>query len=698
MIGKNAKWITCDKEISAPVVFKKIRINGLKQAVISICGLGFYELFINGRRVGENYYKPVFSDYGKRDFTKWLYPLPDETSHTVYYDTWDITEYLQEGENVFAVLLGNGYYRQTRRTVEGEVAFSDALILAFELALETKLGKTRVCTDGTEGYKASFIKENNLFFGETHDYTNISEKFWTDTSGLSSVKTAIKPDGVLRKNKCPMDKTVRVLRPKILCEKDGKTLFDAGENITGNVTFTAVDGCVKIRHAENITDDALDFRSCGGEQQIYQCEYRALKRGQKVSPWFSWGGFRYFEVEGKIQEVAVEVIHADVSRQAFFRCGNDTLNWLHEAYIRTQLNNMHCGVPMDCPHRERLGYTGDGQLTAETAMLTLAEKEFYKKWIRDIVDCQDKKTGHVQHTAPVCGGGGGPGGWGGAIVLVPYAYYKTYGDKALIKRVLPNMYSYLACVKSFCENGLVVKEREGGWCLGDWCTPDKVILPEPFVNTYYYIVCMERATELSKAVGAAVDYSAEIAVCKKALQDAYYDERENSYCKGVQGANAFALSLGVGNAEMEKSMLAYYQNRGTVDTGIFGTDILFEYLVKKGHLQLVYDLLTAQEYPSFGYMQHNGATTLWETWKGEQSHDHPMFGAAVRQLYYGFLGIRLQEHGKSVLVVPPPYLEGVGFVEGNVRTKYGKSVFVRHEFKDGKVLSVVKNAKLVMEK
>lgn len=120
---------------------------------------------------------------------------------------------------------------------------------------------------------------------------------------------------------------------------------------------------------------------------------------------------------------------------ATFECGNETINWLFNAYIRTQLINMHCGVPMDCPHRERLGYTGDGQLTAETAMLFLNGKRFYEKWAADVADCQDVKTGHVQHAAPFFGGGGGPGGWGSAIVEVPYAYYKVYGDKKLIKNI-----------------------------------------------------------------------------------------------------------------------------------------------------------------------------------------------------------------------------------------------------------------------
>ena len=689
MIGKSAKWITCDKKISSPVILKKMKIKDCKKATISICGLGFYELFINGKRVGECYYKPVFSDYKSRDFSKWLYPSSDETSHTVYYDNWDITSYLQTGENIVAVLLGNGYYRQTRRIIEGNVAFSESLVLAFNIAIDTDMGRVYVRSDGTECYKESFIKENNLFFGELQDFANIDENFWTKTAGCGRVQITEKPNAVLRKNTCPLDSVQEVLKPTLLFQKGKTKIYDIGHNVTGNVKFTALSDCVTIRHAENMDGKELDFRSCGGDRQIYQCEYRSLCKGQTLKPYFSWGAFRYFEINGEVESVMVEVIHTNVKRRAYFRCGNDTINWLHDAYVRTQLNNMHCGIPMDCPHRERLGYTGDGQLTAETAMLILTAKDFYKKWILDIADCQDKKSGHVQHTAPFCGGGGGPGGWGGAIVLVPYAYYKLHGDKSFIKRILPNIRKYLECMKGFCENGLIVKEREGGWCLGDWCTPDKVSIPEPFVNTFFYVRCMQRAMELGNAVGTTLSYDLEIENCKKALNRAYYDEEKNSYCQGIQGANAFALSIGLGNAEMEQQMLAYYEKSGTLDTGIFGTDILMEYLVQKGHLQLMFKLLSSREYPSFGYMHQNGATTLWENWNGEQSHDHPMLGALVRQLYYGFLGIRMKNGGKEISVVPPLYIDGIQFVEGVVETKNKKKIFVRHDFKDGKVVTQV---------
>ena len=145
------------------------------------------------------------------------------------------------------------------------------------------------------------------------------------------------------------------------------------------------------------------------------------------------------------------------------------LNWLYEAYIRTQLDNYHGCIPSDCPHRERLGYTGDGQLTAETAMLLLDTKELYRKWYQDILDSQGAETGHIPHTAPFLGGGGGPGGWGCAVYQVPLAWAKIYGDDSLLVQGYDAILRWFDYMDAHSEKGLVVREEEGGWCLGDWC-------------------------------------------------------------------------------------------------------------------------------------------------------------------------------------------------------------------------------------
>ena len=239
MFTKQSKWIGCGKEFSAPFVIKKFTAKQGEKASIDLCGLGYYELFVNGIRVGEEFFKPAASDYSERDFTSYAYPLPDKTSHTIYYNTYDISTYLKDGENVLAVLLGNGFYRQMRRTCEGNTWFNEELILRFELTL----GDRKICTDGTEKVAESFIKENNLFYGEEHDYSILfgEEK---------SVCVIPAPKAKLIKQRCPKDKIVRTIKPVLVCEKEGRAIYDVGENVSGFVRLKPTSALVKIRHAE----------------------------------------------------------------------------------------------------------------------------------------------------------------------------------------------------------------------------------------------------------------------------------------------------------------------------------------------------------------------------------------------------------------------------------------------------------------
>lgn len=687
MLTKASLWVACDAAISAPIVYKTFTVRGAATATIDIVGLGYYELFVNGRRVSDEFYKPAVSDYTERDFSAFLYPLPDKTRHSIYYNVYELTPYLREGENLIAVMLGNGFYRQRRRLAEGDTSFGDALCLRYELRLSDADGARVIATDGTERASGSFIRENNLFFGEVQDYT-LPHPEGAIPAVTSPVHPIPAPSGRLRRQKCPCDRIREVITPRVIGKTAEGTLYDAGKNITGYVTFTPLTPVVRVRHAEEVRDGALDYSSTGGKAQIYETVYESAE-GRRVHPWFSWGGFRYFEIVGEVEDVTVAYITADIAVTSSFTSGNEALNWLFSAFVNGQLGNMHGGVPSDCPHRERLGYTGDGQLTAECAMLLLDARTFYEKWMQDIADCQDVATGHIQHTAPFFGGGGGPGGWGCAAVVVPLAHYKIHGDPAILRRYYPMMLEYLCSMRGFCEGGLVMREREGGWCLGEWATPGKVLLPPPFVNTYYYIRSMEWVGEIAALLGERVDLTAEIAAAREAIVREYFDPVTGDFCGGVQAANAFALMLGLGDDRTHKSLIKYYQDLGDLQTGIFGTDVLAEYLVKSGNHQLLFDLLTAEGDASFGFMRSHGATTLWEDWsdKRARSHNHPMFGGCVRQLFYGFLGVSFTPGGRTVRVAPR-YVEGLGYVKAHLTLPAGTLTF-DYTYKNGKVYPTV---------
>ena len=154
--------------------------------------------------------------------------------------------------------------------------------------------------------------------------------------------------------------------------------------------------------------------------------YQVYGDKRVLEPKFTWLGFRYFTVKGKFSDVRVERINCDIAVNSHFECDEPTLNWLYNAYGLTQLSNMHQGITSDCPHIERRGYLGDGHLACRSSMIMLDAEKFYRKWLGDISDCQDRVSGHVQYTAPYTHSGGGPGTFSHGFVKIPYEYYRRY--------------------------------------------------------------------------------------------------------------------------------------------------------------------------------------------------------------------------------------------------------------------------------
>ena len=205
---------------------------------------------------------------------------------------------------------------------------------------------------------------------------------------------------------------IRHITPRLLAEKGDVRIYDAGEIITGYpvlVSDAPAGEEITVLHGELLNKKGrLTKENTYKQKTVFYTD--GTERSMHCR--FTWFGFQYFEVKGNAKVTDCVVIHSDVKVSSTFSSSDETLNWLREAYLRTQLDNMHCGIPSDCPHVERRGYTGDGQLTCNAAMIQLDGEKFYRKWIQDIADCQDSITGHVQYTAPYIPSGGGPGGWG----------------------------------------------------------------------------------------------------------------------------------------------------------------------------------------------------------------------------------------------------------------------------------------------
>ncbi len=651
---RSAAWVQAPASIETPRLVRQFTLpEGISRACLEISGLGYFEAYCNGERIGEDYFVPAVSDYCKRELEGLLYPLNDTFTHRTYYLRYDVTSCLHSGENTLQIVLGNGWFRQRARDVEGQMHFGEALRALYALTVKHEGGESVILSDGSECCYATEIAECELFLGETQDFV-------TPLTSTGSPVQKIEMQTQLTEQKCPPDRIIRTIEPTLLRERDGVRLYDCGEVISGWATLQAAGACAKItvRYAEELTPDGeIDFATTGaghrcanGEQQIQRDIFVTDGTPRTLAPRFCWHAFRYFTVtcqgaqpDDCIGRVDVEVVHSDVAITSSFESDNEALNWLYEAYLRTQLDNMHGGVPSDCPHRERLGYTGDGQVTCDAAMLMLDARKFYEKWITDIMDCQDAATGHVQHTAPFMGGGGGPCGWGGAIIEVPYQYYRHYGGTDKLLLWYPFMRKYVQYILTRCDDGLVTREETGGWCLGDWASMDEMRLPEPYVNSCLFLRFLRELSEIARLLGLPADaeqYDMLFGEMKEAIIAKYYDAESGNFWDGTQAANAFALDVDIAPDQRTLQALTdYYEKLGYLDTGFIGTDILFDVLLRSGKVDLAYALLTGEKMGGYLWMKQQGATTLYEYLNGFGSHCHPMFGAPAKYLFRHFLGI-----------------------------------------------------------
>lgn len=685
---KDADWITHPGGCEAPVFRQSFTVdNGWREAIADVCGLGWYELHVNGVRAGDAVFAPAVTTYEKLNGRRLLYPLQDEFTPHVHYCRHNITKLLRPGNNTVAILVGNGWYNQTRRDVEGDFAHGKPK-LAFSIRITGRGGSVSYIKSGTHAKAGeSHIVANNLFYGEVQELARLNGflEAGFDDSGWPHAVPVTAPGGRLTRQTCPPDIIARTITPRRIGTTGGAALYDMGENTSGWVRFDAPSrrGRVMVEHSENIAEDgSLDFRSCGGDRQVQRDEYILDGRPHAgLHPHFAWHAFRYFTIKGGAENIVCDVVHTDVKPSASFRCGNEVLNGLFDMYVRTQLANLHGAVPSDCPHRERLGYTGDGQVTCETVMELFDSRSLYLKWVRDIFDCQCRRTGHVQHTAPFGGGGGGPGGWGGAAVLVPWAFWRRWGDASLFAKNATRIMRWFDYMETRTSDGLVTHEEEGGWCLGDWCVPGvesiAAVLPEPFVNTYFLIRLYGYAAEVFAAMGERGSAT----LCRRRARQhkatfaaAYFNGETGDFAAGGCGANAFGLDIGLGDGRTLERLVAHYRNLRAFDTGIFGTEIVTRVLCERGFADVAFAMMASgAEGRSFGWMQKCGATTLWENWEGDGgSHNHPMFGGCVKLLTQYFLGVRRTLAGDCAYLIEPADIPELGDMDGHITTSSGR--------------------------
>ncbi len=674
------------------------------RASLNVLGLGFFKCYINGTLINPDTFLPLSSD-----FEAGCDPVGEVLAgHRIYVPTFDITPFLCEGENSIALHFGGGWYTHlSRRFGEPKAIYAVTVTAEGEESVFVSDESCRIAQSYISAYEFTTCEEQ--------DYTRRTKDAFERDFDDSAWERACECKPLITEymqTDCPADARIESLPLKQTFKEGDLAAYDCGQNTTGypEIEILAPKGeRVDIYFAEEILANGRIDRSHAHRQR-----FSIISDGTKrrVVPDFLWFGFRAFEIEGKARPIEVRVIHAAVPITSTFDSDNETLNWIYKTFLHTMLCNMHTGHPSDCPHIERRGYTGDGQLTTNAVLTTMGAQDFYKKWLADIGDCQDTLSGHIQYTAPYIRSGGGPGGWGCAIVEVPYQLYKHTGELSLLEKYYPQMLRYIDYLEAHSEFSLVTSDKEGEWCLGDWCGPNilypecditshnqQVILPAPYVNTYFMVKSLQQMQRIAALIGKEDDIprlQQKIDERKRAIRAAYFNTFDDNFVMNVQGANAFALDLGLGRENDTKdtkgtfgNLVRYYERLGHFDTGIFATDVLCRLLFERGEAELAARLLIQNGDQGYEHWRQNGATTFHEYWDSNRSrsHNHPMFGAPVAYLFEHLLGIRQSDDsaGFASLVIEPKATALFGRMSGSIETVRGK-ISVAYEKKDEKIL------------
>ena len=683
---KDALWIgkMTRNEKNFTVIRGRFTISEIHKVTLNVLGLGFFKCYVNGRCINPDTFLPLSSD-----FEPSCDPCNEILSgHRIYVPHFDITPFVTKGENVIAIHFGGGWYTHSRRVFGLPKAI-------YCISEHHEKGDTDYfVSDGNCKAGDGFVFDYEFVKYESHDYGICADclaKDFDDSVWENAIATE-EPDTEYDLTDCPVDKLIGKLVPTVVKKTENGIIYDCGKNTTGypQLEINAKKGdTVTVRFSEGLGPEKdLD------PVHMHNQSFTVISdgKGRTVQPEFTWYCFRYFEVTGDAVPVCVKEIYADIERASDFECDNETLNWTYNTFIHTMLCNMHTGHPSDCPHLERRGYTGDGQLTCHAVLTTLDAGEFYKKWLRDIADGQDKISGHIQYTAPYIRSGGGPGGWGCAIVEVPYQLYRHYGEAQILSQYYDNMRRYIDYLEAHSEFGLVTSDKAGQWCLGDWCGPNilypdrditshdqQVMLPAPFVNTYFMVKSLITMKKIALIIGRDEDvqeYDEKIKARKKAIQAAYFNTFDGNFIMNVQGANAYAVDMGLGDKTTYPNMVEYYTKLGYFDTGIFATDILIRTLFENGDGELAVDILTNDGVQGYEHWRKNGATTFHEYWDSNRSrsHCHPMFGSPVAYFFEYLLGIKQTERscGYSELVISPKAISKFNRMSGGLQTPHGR--------------------------
>lgn len=657
------------------------------KAKIYVTGLGFFELYINGKKVGEDKLVPNLTNYTARtDLDRYPIVIHDKFSGSrVMYLAYDVTDQLRSGRNAIGAMVGNGFYDTLWA---GDSPFGTPRFLC-RLEIEYSDGSRQtVVSDETWRAYPSPIVLDGPFEGEIYD-AGLETRGW-DKPGFDDSKwqyAALRnaPDGKLCAHAAPTDRVTKTYSPKSLRRNaDGSWEVQFPEEISG---------WIRLKNLKVNAGDTIDISFISETRQGVE-RYIADKSGRiDYAPRFTWFAFAGAVIRGvddlKVSNLVAEAVNTDVASTGRFISSIALLDSINHIWRRSQLDNMHGGIASDCPHRERAPYTGDGQVSMNTVMSNFDVAAFYRKWMRDMRDAQDEKTGYVPNGAPwqpTCGGGPA---WGAAMNIMPWEYYVQYGDTAVLAENYDAMKAQADYMRKWeTSRGTMdskrasVNDPEGKpmyWLnLGDWCSPGELPSQE-LVHSFYYWLCLHNTSLAAKVLGHELDairYGRLADNVRDAVIYAFYDKDKGTF--GDFGANVFALQIGMPDSiqtriadDLAREVAEVHG--GHLHTGIFGTRYLFEQLASTGHNDIAFNAMTKRDFPSYGHWLAQGATVTWENWNGNDSHNHPMFGGGLTWLYNRLAGVEALAESpgfKRFRVKPVPW-GGDGTVAYEYDSPYG---------------------------
>ncbi len=675
----------------------------LEQATVYVCGLGMFEMKINGKRVGEDYYVPNETMYGVRESGHNYGIKVDDRNfknYRVMYLAYDITRMLCKGENTADVTVGNGWFSAYRK---GWISPFGTPRLICQIVLRYKDGSVKtIATDGSWMVRKSPIVWNSIYLGEEYDARLEQGGEW-----LPAVRREA-PLGKLERQDGLEDRIMEVLDPvSITKNEEGDWEVDFGDYITGRVHLYGIKAEagteIVLEHPLPDEEDLKNWVKRG-----WNGDYKYICKGsgkESYAPSFNWYSFRRVKVKGwpgelKPSNLKAEAIYTNIRVTGHFDCSNPLLGRLNRLFWRTQTDNMHMGVATDCPHREKGPYTGDGQVACVAVMHNFDADHFYRKWLRDMSDCQDRETGYVPNGAPWHPGCGGGVAWGAAMCIIPWEHYLHYGDISVLEEHYEAMQAQLRFMEGWrTEEGIMNMQMPIGaekpvyWMnLGEWC-PAYTFPDDRLVHTYFLWKCAAYMANAARALGRTSDaesYASLAEDVKAAFHRTFYDAEKKSYGYN-NGSNVFALHMGVPEeyraGVVESLRMEIEENGGHLNTGIFGTQIFFDVLCDAGMKELAYSALNKKDKPGFGWWVEQGADTMWEYWNGEHSRNHPMFGGGLTWFYTRIAGMQTdpEEPGYKHIIVRPTPMGDLKWASYQTETPQG-SAAVRWDIRRGRFI------------